>query len=296
MEITGTVFQIQRFSLDDGPGIRTTVFLKGCPLRCRWCHNPEAFSPRPQLSWHSEQCTQCGACAAVCPQGVHVLADGVHTVRYERCTGCGRCAAGCPAQALEVVGFSAAAQAVIREAARDKAYYEHSGGGVTFSGGEPTGQPEFLQELLILAKKEGLHVCLDTCGQAPWALYEALLPRVDLFLYDYKAADPAVHRQYTGVDNTLILENLRRLSAAGARILLRCPIIPGINDNEAHFAAIRRLKDELPGIVGAQVMPYHNIGAGKWRALGLSYTLADLPCAGEEDRARWQARLDCPCP
>lgn len=292
MSRLGTVFQIQRFSVDDGPGIRTTVFLKGCPLRCVWCHNPESFSHLPQLRWHEEKCTLCGRCVQACPQGVHVMGGGVHLLQRELCTACGRCAQLCPADALELLGKPMTAKEVMREVVRDRPYYDESGGGLTVSGGEPTFQPEFLLELLELAKREGLHTCLETSGFASWELLRQLVPLVDLFLFDYKATGEELHKKYTGVPQAPILENLDRLSREGASILLRCPIIPGYNDTEEHFAAIRRLKRETKGVVGAEVMPYHNIGAGKWKEIGLSYTLEGLDSATGDDRARWQKKVE----
>lgn len=291
MGAVGTVFQIQRFSVDDGPGIRTTVFLKGCPLRCVWCHNPESFSRNPQLRWYEAKCTLCGRCARVCPQGVHEISSRGHLVHREQCLSCGKCVKVCAADALELLGYRTTAQDVMKEVLRDRPYYEASGGGLTVSGGEPTCQPEFLLELLRLAKAENLHTCVETCGMASWEVLESLLPVTDLFLFDYKATGEENHIRFTGASNRPILANLEKLSEAGARIVLRCPVIPGFNDTEEHFAAIRRLVRETKGITEAEVMPYHNIGAGKWKEIGLDYTLQELAPASDEQRSRWQDKV-----
>lgn len=288
MGIAGTIFQVQRFSVDDGPGIRTTVFLKGCPLRCIWCHNPESFSPLPQLRWREDKCVRCGRCALACPEGLHEPEQGGRLLHGERCLHCGKCAAACPTGALELLGYRAEAEDIIGEAVRDRPYYEQSGGGLTISGGEPTCQPEFLLELLRLAKQEGLHTCVETCGFAPWRIFQQLLPLTDLFLFDYKATGEENYRKFTGVSGQLILENLDRLSKAGASILLRCPIIPGYNDSEEHFACIRQIVREKKGVLGAEVMPYHNMGAVKWKDLGLPYTLGEMPSASDAERTKWQ--------
>lgn len=292
MEIKGTVLQVQRFSLDDGPGIRTTVFLKGCPLRCIWCHNPESWKAEPQLRWRKEACVTCGRCVAVCPTGVHEIIDGEHSIHFERCVHCGRCVSACLVNALEIAGRLVTPDEVMKEVLRDCRYYESSGGGMTVSGGEPTMQPEFLKALLSHARRSGIHVCLDTCGQAPWSLYEEILKMVDLFLFDYKVTETGQHFRYTGVSGEQILSNLRRLSHAGANIWLRCPIIPGINDTPEHFAAIRKLRNELPGIEKAQVMPYHNIGKAKWDEIGRWYELKELASVTSEQAALWQSEID----
>lgn len=288
MTVSGTVFQIQRFSLDDGPGIRTTVFLKGCPLRCRWCHNPESLSPHPQLCFRESKCTNCRACANACPNGVHTFFGEHHQVDFPKCTHCGQCVERCTSGALELIGRTYTWEQVLGEVVKDQAYYRESGGGVTFSGGEATFQQDFLRELLCESKRRGLHVCLDTCGLAPWSFFSEIMENVDLFLYDYKLWDPVLHEQLTGASNEHISKNLTRLHDAGAQIILRCPIIPGINDNAAHFSAIRRLRERLPRLKQVQVMPYHSIGVGKWQEIGLDYSLKELPSATEEDRLCWQ--------
>lgn len=289
----GTIFDIQRFCLDDGPGIRTTVFLKGCMLRCAWCHNPESLSDKVQLAYYESKCVHCGRCAAVCPQGVHSFTPaGEHRVDFSACVACGKCVEACPSDALALLGRRMEAADVIDQAMRDEAYYRHSGGGVTFSGGEPTMQFLFLKELLRLAKARGLHTCIETNGcLAPDRMRE-LLPDIDLVLLDYKMTDEAMHRQYVGIDRSAVLAAFALLGEEKQPVVLRAPIIPGLNDNEEHFAAIRALKAKYPNIRRAQVMPYHTIGRGKYGEIGLPYTLSSLENATEEQRAVWQARVD----
>jgi len=264
----GTIFRIQYFSVHDGPGIRTTVFLKGCPLRCLWCHNPEGISAKPRLSFRAAKCVFCGACAAVCPQ-VHTVADGKHNILRSACNLRGGCVNACVTGALEIVGHKMTAAEIAREALKDRRYYENSGGGVTISGGEPAMQGEFLLALVKILKKENVHVALETSGFSNYAVYESVLPYVDLFLYDYKETDPARHKEFTGVDNTLILDNLHKIHDAKANILLRCPVIPGLNDRDDHFQGIAALAASLPNLAGVEILPYHSLAASKIECMGL---------------------------
>jgi pyruvate formate lyase activating enzyme len=269
--VTGRIFDIQRFSIHDGPGIRTTVFFKGCPLRCRWCHNPEGVRPEPQLSFQADLCIGCGECLSVCPNAVHVVTDdGEHVLERDRCTVCGRCAEACPSRALEVVGREADVAEIIEEVLRDSVFYETSGGGMTLSGGEPLMQIDLAEALLRAADEAGLHCAVETCGHVEYCCFQTVLPYVALFLYDVKETDPERHREFTGVPNDLILANLRRLHDDGARILVRCPIVPGFNDRPDHFAALARLSESLPRLLGFEIMPYHRLGSSKLRRLGLT--------------------------
>jgi len=288
----GRVFNIQRFSIHDGPGIRTTVFLKGCPLECLWCHNPEGISARAQLSYDARKCVGCGRCVDVCPRGAHSMRDGAHALDRALCDGCGACAEACPAGALELVGSEVSVDDVMAEVMRDAAFYETSGGGMTLSGGEPLAQPEFAEGLLARAKAEGLHTCLDTSGHAPWDAFERVAGLVDLFLFDCKATGPGRHEELTGVTNELILKNLRRLHAEGARIRLRCPLVPGVNDAPEHLDGVARLAEGLPNIEGLEILPYHALATAKRPRIGLAPV--DLPAtsAGSSRRAaEWRGEL-----
>ncbi len=287
----GMLFDIQRCCYHDGPGIRTTVFFKGCQLSCAWCHNPESLSMAPQLSYTDRLCTHCGRCAEICPEKVHQVTQTTHTVDFSSCLSCGRCSAVCPAKALKIFGFTMSAGEVMHTVRKDKAYYAASGGGITVSGGEPTLQPDFLEELLRLAKAEGIHTCLETNGYIPKAILSRLLPLTDLFLLDYKITDKEDLFSYTHAGGTLWEDTLRRLNDNKKPVWLRLPIIPRINDTKEHIAGAIRIKRLFPCITKVEIMPYHSIGAAKWEQLGMYYSLKTLPDATKEQQARWNAWL-----
>ena len=283
------VFNIQKFSINDGPGIRTTVFLKGCMLDCLWCHNPESKSPKPQLMLHEKLCIGCGECRKACPLGLHSIGEnGEHLINREKCIACGKCAEACVG-ALEIVGKEMSVKEILKEVLKDKAFYKNSGGGMTVSGGEPLMKPEFTLSLLKAAKEEGLHNCMETSGFARWEDIEVLIPYVDLFLWDVKETDSVRHKEYTGVPNERILENLRRLNKAGAGIVLRCPIIPGYNDRKEHLEAIAALAEELENVQRVDVEPYHPLGKSKSEDLGKEYPLEHLNFPAEETVKEWVA-------
>ena len=273
----GRVFDIQRFSIHDGPGIRTTVFLKGCPLRCLWCHNPEGMGPSPIISFLPEKCLGCGECVRICPHGAHKLeaagtngSTATHVYDRERCEACGQCTQVCDTQSLECVGRLMTVEDVMREVNQDRAFYAASGGGLTISGGEPLVQINFAVALLCASKEQGFHRCIETAGFASWERFRSVLPLVDLFLFDFKETDPHRHAEFTGQSNEIILRNLRALHDAGAKVQLQCPIVPGFNDREDHFAGIAALARSLPRLVGVQLLPYHPLGKSKLERFGLS--------------------------
>ena len=246
---TAQIIQISRFCTDDGPGIRTTVFLKGCPLSCAWCHNPESQQPREELLYKQEICLHCGRCAAACPRGCHALRDGVHTVHRDACTGCGLCVKACPAKALEIMGRTVTVQEVFETVARDTVFYG-SNGGVTVSGGEPLARPDFTAALLRRCKEAGIRTAIETSGFAPKTAVEKVMPLCDLVLFDLKETDPEKHKAFTGVPLAPILENLRRVDAMGIPTLLRLPVIPGWNDREEHLLQAKAVAASLRHCTG----------------------------------------------
>jgi pyruvate formate lyase activating enzyme len=292
-DITGRIFDIQRFSIHDGPGIRTTVFLKGCPLRCLWCHNPEGVAPEPELSFLPDKCIGCRYCLSACSRQAHRAGeDGRHLLDRTRCVVCGQCAKSCYSGALEVVGRDVTVEETLEEVLKDRTFYETSGGGMTLSGGEPLLQIDFTEALLERACDEGLDTAVETCGHAAWDRFARLLDNVDLFLYDIKETDPARHMEYAGVGNELILENLRRLHDAGAAVLVRLPIVPGLNDRPDHFEKVAELARGLPHLKGVEVMPYHRLGTSKLARFGLSPRMqVDVEAPTRETVEAWIAAL-----
>ncbi len=272
----GQIFNIQRFSVHDGPGIRTTVFLKGCPLHCIWCHNPESITAGSVISFRPEQCIGCGRCCDICPSHAHRILGDQHVLNRELCKACGLCTSECHSKALEQMGRKTTVREVHETVMRDQPFYKTSGGGMTVSGGEPLLQPDFCVSLLEKAKQAGLHCCVDTSGYCDYSDLERISPYVDLFLYDWKESDPERHVEYCGVDNGIILENLRTLHDAGNSIRLRCPVIPGINDREDHFRGIAHLVNSLPDLTGVEILAFHSLGESKIKAFGLE-TRVSLP-------------------
>ncbi len=267
MHNKGRIFNLQRFSTSDGPGIRTVIFFKGCPLNCSWCHNPESKSSKAQILFKNELCIGCGKCIEVCSLKGHTLEKGKHIFLREECKGCGECANNCCTKALELCGEEKTAEEIINIALRDQPFYKEAGGGITLSGGEPLMQYEFCLELLRLAKENNLHTAIETSGYSLKDI-TALNEFTDLWLYDIKVLNEQDHIKYIGASNKVILENLYKLNSMGANIILRCPVIPHINMNPAHFEKLSRLANSLANLTEIHLEPYHPLGISKAQLLG----------------------------
>jgi glycyl-radical enzyme activating protein len=291
MSETAIVFDIQRASLHDGPGIRTTIFLKGCPLECLWCHNPEAVEPMRQLFFYFDKCTQCGDCVKVCEDGVHHLIDGKHIIDYDKCTFCGKCIEACNFNALKIIGAEMSVDDVMREIMADVDFYSNSGGGMTLSGGEPLAQFSFSMELLKRCREAGVNTCVETSGFISGTQFKKVLPLVDIFLFDYKVTGSDEHMKYTGVPNKSILENLDVAYQYGIPIILRCIVVPGINDTDLHFKGICALDAKYPDLKGIEILPYHTMGNSKRISIGKNETLTHLNTVLPEIAEKWIARL-----
>ncbi len=271
----GLVFNIQRFSIHDGPGIRTVVFLKGCGLRCRWCSNPESWNAYEEIVTNDLRCTRCGRCQQVCPVNAITVDEKGRKLDRGLCNRCLQCADVCPTGALAATGKWMSVDEVMEEAAADDLFYQNSGGGITLSGGDPVQQADFAVELLKACKRRGFHTAIETSGFAEWGILERLLEHTDLVLYDVKHMDPEKHREGTGKTNELILENARK-AAARRRLWVRVPLVPGYNDSEENLKATARFAKEI-GAAKVSLLPYHAWGASKFEKLGRRFTLQDLP-------------------
>ncbi len=276
------VLNIQRFCTSDGPGIRTTVFMKGCPLRCLWCHNPESQRSVPELAFDADKCVNCMRCIQRCENGCHTQKDHIHKYIGDDCTACGKCTSPL-CSALELFGYETDAHAIISEVMKDVPFYKSSGGGLTLSGGEPLAQPNLACEILKLAKENGIHTAVETCGYADNETVLRVAELTDLFLFDLKETDRKRHKELTGVDNGLILDNLRLLNAKCKQIVLRCPIIPTLNDREDHVSAIAELVNSLPCILRVEIAPYHTFGIPKYARLGRSYKIGSIAPPSDSD-------------
>ena len=278
------IFDIKHFAVHDGDGIRTTVFFSGCPLKCKWCHNPEGLQSSPLLAWYGHLCTNCRACASVCPNGVHVFEDDIHKVLRENCIHCGACVDICPNEALKIYGKSVSTEEVICELLQDRAFYDASSGGITLSGGECLLQPSACQEILRAVKEEGIHTAVDTCGYVEREAIDCVLPYTDVFLYDIKHINSQRHREGTGCGNEKILKNLLYLSQSGAQIEVRIPLIPYFNFDS--IPQIGAFLAPLKGIIGVRVLQYHNYAHSKYLALDILDTLPEMPKNSNVEQAR----------
>ena len=274
--VTGTVFNIMRYCLHDGPGIRTVVFLKGCPLRCEWCHNPEGMDRHSEISFAAERCIRCGACQSACPEGATEKSGEDFVIREDRCVRCGTCVDTCYSDARQLVGKEMSVGEVLDEVRKDTVYYDESGGGVTFSGGEPLMQPEFLLTMLNEAKQFGIHTAIETSGYASAKILERISRKVDLLLYDIKIMDEQRHRLFTGVSNSLILENLKKLSSRGINTVVRVPVIPGVNDTMENFVALRDFLAGHTNVKQVHLLPFHKIGMDKYARLRKNRRMKDF--------------------
>ena len=277
---TAKIFEIKRFAVHDGDGIRTTVFFKGCPLRCEWCHNPEGLSPHAELAYYAHKCITCGECARACPNGAHKKENGKHILDRALCTACGKCTEVCPVSALTLYGKEVTADELLPTLLEDKDFYENSSGGVTLSGGECLMQYEFCTELLRKLKDEGIHTAVDTCGYVKREALDSVIPYTDVFLYDVKAISTDIHEKCTKKPNEIIIENLKYLNEKGCKIEIRYPYVPSFNDCEAQ--KIAELVNSLENVTKVRVLPYHNYAGSKYDALGLTHTLPEKLPSDEE--------------
>ncbi|AET69424.1 glycyl-radical enzyme activator family protein [Desulfosporosinus orientis DSM 765] len=290
--LTGMIFNIMKYSIHDGPGIRTTVFLKGCPLKCLWCHNPEGQKYGQELICRPERCIGCGQCLETCAKGAILFHQ--EKLRYfrENCSVCGQCSLVCPAGARELVAKTMSVKEVMTEIEKDIIFYDESGGGVTFSGGEALMQPEFLLEILKECRKKEIHTAIETCGFVKLEVLAKLKDYVDLFLFDIKHMNSRKHQELTGVPNELILANLTWLAENHANVILRLAVIPGMNDEEAGLDQLGEFVKSLKSIQEVHCLPYHQAGVEKYRRLGLDYPLLDLQPPGDDYMAEIKKRLE----
>ena len=274
-EQKGVIFNIQRYSIDDGPGIRTIVFLKGCPLRCLWCCNPESQNLKPEISHNSNLCVKCGRCAIRCPNKAITMTENGPVINREICVSCGTCTEECYPQAIKLIGEEKTVSEIYRIVKKDEMFYRASGGGLTVSGGEPLMQVDFVEELFRLCRADRIPTAVETCGMVPRSSFEKILPLTDLFLYDIKQMDDEKHRKLTAVSNRQILSNLSWLVRHGANVLVRLPLIPGLNDSDEDMKAVAEYVQSL-GLKRVELMPYHDYGSGKYSQLDREYELSEL--------------------
>ena len=274
------IFEIKRFAVHDGDGIRTTVFFKGCPLRCVWCHNPEGLYAKPQLAYYSHKCTMCGDCATACPNGAHLIDDSKHIFNHEKCIACGKCESECFNDALKLYGKEMTVDELLPHLLEDREFFENSGGGVTLSGGECLLQADFCAELLKQIKNRSINTAVDTCGYVPKEAFEKVIPYTDTFLYDIKAIDEDVHKKCTGYSNKLILDNLKYIDSCNKNIEIRIHYVPDFNSGE--MEKISEFLKDIKNVKKVRVVPYHNYSGSKYSALGIANNLPAKVPSDEE--------------
>jgi glycyl-radical enzyme activating protein len=297
--LVGRVLNIQHFCTQDGPGMRTTVFLKGCSLRCKWCSNPESIHPKPELAYNLAKCIgkdQCGLCLQECPESAifNVDADVKVRINWDLCTNCGKCVPVCPSQALYLFGQEMTVEQVLDEVEQDSTFYRESGGGITLSGGECLLQPDFSAALLAGAHERGFTTAIETAGNVPWRFMEQVLPHVDTMLHDHKLTDPERHKKWCGADNKRILENFKKAyeTFPNIKFIARTPVIPGVNDDEENIRAVLSFIRPHKNVVDYELLPYHRFGESKYGFLGRVYELADFKSPTPESLARLQTIID----
>jgi pyruvate formate lyase activating enzyme len=289
----GLITNIQRFSIHDGPGIRTTVFLKGCNLRCFWCHNPEDMNPQPEMQFFPERCIFCSACVEGCPRRAHLITiEGRHEFLRERCDACAQCVDTCYAGGLVLVGEQKSVDEALAEVIADRAFYASSGGGITLSGGEPLLQLDFAYALLARCRQEGIHTAIETAANFAWERVAAILPVTDLVMMDIKLMDSAKHRRCTGAPNERILANAARLGQQPQPLIVRTPVVPGVNDSVADVTAIATFVAALPNLLYYELLPYHPMAKSKYQSLGLPYQAAELTPPSKEQMAELAAAAE----
>ena len=274
------IFEIKRFAVHDGDGIRTTVFFKGCPLKCVWCHNPEGIDFAPQLALYKNKCTLCGNCVKMCPVSAHIISETDHKLEREKCVACGKCEENCFYDALKLYGREMSVSELMPILLEDRDFYENSGGGVTLSGGECLMQAEFCAELLKKLKENNIHTAVDTCGFVSKEAFDKVMPYTDIFLYDLKAYDENVHIKCTGQSNEVILENLKYLDGCGKKIEIRIPYVPKYNDDQ--MEKMGEFLSKLNNVVKVRVLPYHNYAGSKYKSLNMKITLPEILPTDEE--------------
>lgn len=279
--MNGHISNIQRFSIHDGPGIRTTVFLKGCNLKCFWCHNPECLKSKIELQFFFNKCIFCMKCIDICPNGVYSLENDERTLNREKCTACGECVKACPSKALHLSGEWVLPEELLKRIDRDSPFYL-TGGGVTFSGGEPLLQMDFLKDILFLCKQRGYHTAVESALNVSWDLLSNIINTVDLFIIDIKTMDSSVHKSVTGTANDLILKNIKKLDSHGSKIWIRTPVVPGVNDNVETIENIARFVKELKNTAKVELIPFHKLAINKYESLGMEYRASNLELPSPE--------------